>query len=993
MKRLFTMLLSITILSLSSAFAQYVAKGKVVDANGPVIGVAVLQDGTTNGTETDLDGNFTISVPSENTVLVFSFIGYKTISLPASQAAYVTIEEDADLLEEVVVIGYGTVKKTDMTGSVAAVKADQINKGAITSPAELLQGKAAGVVVTSGDGQPGSKSTIRIRGGSSLKASNDPLIIIDGLPVSNENISGMTDPLSSINPNDIETFTVLKDASATAIYGSRASNGVIIVNTKKANKRDTAIPTISVDYTASVSQNTKYLDVMTGDQMRAAMADYAKTISDGENALAALGTENTDWQKEIYQLAWTHDANLSLQGNVGFGDAGYMPYRVSGGYLDKTGTLKTGYMKRGTMAISLNPTFLDEHLTINLNAKGVITNNRFANSGAITQAAQYDPTQPVYADAQHGLDGYRMWGTWDGSSFIANNMANQNPVAMLEQYKDLSTAKRVIANGQIDYKIHGLEDLKLHLNVGIDFVSTSGVKDSPVGCEMSYHDKSQIGSGYHGTYSQLRNDQTLEAYADYNKTISDHTFGAMAGYSWQHFYRSEHSHDMRQSDKSSLKDPYVFKTENYLVSFFGRINYSYADRYLFTASLRYDGTSRFQNNKWGLFPSAAFAWNAKNEGFLKDVDAVSALKLRLSYGQTGQENLSNGDYPTIPAYATNLLGSYYVFGSNNVVIPITPKGYNADLKWETTTTYNVGIDFGFIEGNRIYGSIDAYYRKTTDLLNYTPVAAGANLTNYLNANIGELVNKGIEVELGAVIINTKDWSWKVDVNAAYNQNVVTKLTSNDGDGYTGEPTGGISGGTGNNIQRYMVGYPVNTFYVYQQIYDEEGKPIMGAYVDRNEDGTVNDKDMYCFAQAAPVVTLGFNTTLAWKDLSLNVAGHGNIGNWMYNNNFSNMSLLTDLWTNNFINNRNPKAPWLGFTEAQYWSDYYVQKADFFKLDRITLNYALKIKKVGVLDIFGTVQNVATFTKYEGIDPEVYSGIDNNLYPRPRTYVLGVKFTF
>ncbi|MDD2595189.1 MAG: TonB-dependent receptor [Bacteroidales bacterium] len=994
MKRLITMFLSIMVLSVSAAFAQYVAKGVVVDASGePVIGAAVLQKGTMNGTQTGLDGDFTLSVPSESTLLEISFLGYRTVEIAAGKASRVVMIDDTKFLDEVVVIGYGTVKKSDMTGSVAALKADQVNKGSITSPSEMLQGKAAGVVITTGDGQPGSSSTIRIRGGSSLNASNDPLIIIDGLPISNTGVSGMSDQLSSINPNDIENFTVLKDASATAIYGSRASNGVIIITTKKGNKRDAVIPKIAVDYTASVSQNTKFVNVMTGDEMRAAVQKYAQTISDGENALAALGTENTDWQKEIYQMAWSHDANISLQGNVNFGKEAYMPYRVSGGYLDKTGTLKTGYMKRGTMAINLNPTFLDEHLTVNLSAKGVITNNRFANGGAITQAVQYDPTQPVYGTAQQGLDGYRMWGSWDGTSFIPNNMANQNPVAMLNQYNDISTARRIITNGQIDYKIHGLEDLKLHLNLGLDYVSSDGTKDSPVGCEMSYHDKSQIGSGYHGTYSQIRNDQTLELYADYNKTISKHTIGAMTGYSWQHFYREENSHDMRQSDKSSLKDPYVFKTENFLVSFFGRLNYNYDERYFLTATVRYDGTSRFANNKWGFFPSAAFAWNVKNEGFLEDVDAVSNLKLRLSYGQTGQQELNSGDYPSIPAYTTNLLGSYYVFGNQNVIVPITPKGYNADLKWETTTTYNAGLDFAFMKGGRIYGSIDAYYRLTTDLLNYTPIAAGANLTNYLNANIGELKNKGIEVELGAIIIDSKDWSWKFDVNGAYNRNIITKLTSNDGPDYTGVATGGISGGTGNTIQRYMVGYPINTFYVYQQVYDEQGKPIMGAYVDRNEDGTVNDKDKYCFGQAAPVVSLGFNTTFSWKNLSLNVAGHGNIGNWVYNNNYSNMSLLTDLWTNNFINNRNPNAMYLGFTEAQYWSDYYIEKADFFKLDRITLNYMLPIKNIGNLNIFGTVQNVAVFSNYDGIDPEIFSGIDNNLYPRPRTYILGVKFNF
>lgn len=485
-------------------------------------------------------------------------------------------------------------------------------------------------------------------------------------------------------------------------------------------------------------------------------------------------------------------------------------------------------------------------------------------------------------------------------------------------------------------------------------------------------------------------DKTLEAYADYSKTINKHSFGVMAGYSWQHFYVESDSKTTKKSDESVLNE-FVDKSEYFLVSFFARANYSYDNRYMATVTVREDGTSRFQNNKWGLFPSVALGWNIKGEQFLKNEKAVSNLKLRLSWGQTGQQDLNAGDYPTLASYQTNLTGSYYQFG-DRLIIPISPLGYNADLKWETTTTYNVGIDYGFLN-DRIYGTVDVYYRDTKDLLNYTPVPAGSNLKNYLSANIGSLVNKGVEVELNGVAIQTNAWNWTIGVNGAWNANKITKLTASDSESYKGVATGGISGGVGNTVQRYMVGYPVNTFYVYQQVYDQDGAPIPGAYVDRNKDGKIDSEDLYCYKKAAPDFTLGFNTTLSWKKLSLNIAGHGNFGNYVYNNNAARLSLLSDLWTNNFVANRYYNAMERGFNNAEYLSDYWIEDASFFRIDRITLSYLFDLKKGGSLSVFGTVQNVATFTNYTGIDPEVYSGIDNNMYPRPRTWILGLKYAF
>ena len=1027
------MCLGLAILAMAipaQVFAQskYEVKGVVVDTTGtPVIGASVVEQGTTNGVTTDVNGQYVLRVNSSESIVVISFIGYQTQSLVASSSVLsnVVLEEDSEMIDDVVVIGYGVVKKNDLTGSVSTVKADQTNKGLATSPTDLLRGKSAGVVITSGDGAPGSAAQIRIRGGSSLNASNDPLVVVDGLPISNSGISGVGNALASINPSDIESFTVLKDASATAIYGSRASNGVIIITTKKGSKYDSGAPHVSVDFTASLSQNTKYVDVMTGDQMRQTLEWYYGTQDTDAYRSATKYTDangnyiNTDWQREIYQLAQSYEGNIALSGNVKLGAKDNLPYRVSYGYLNQDGTLKTSNMSRHTLAVNLNPTFFDNHLTVGLNGKGMIMDNRFANTGAISQAVQFDPTKPVYlANEEGGVHGYYSWRGIDGKH---NTMANQNPVAMLNEKVDLSNAKRFVGNASFDYKVHGLEDLRFNLNLGVDVSKSKGTVDVAPGAEQSIHSTGDAGSGSHTDYSQLKRDQTLEFYGAYAKTLGDHSFDVMLGYSWQHFYTQSTNATNRVADVTQWDvysdEPYVAldptaanywssehklsKSEYFLVSFFGRANYSYANRYSVTATLRADGTSRFANNKWGLFPSVALAWNIKNESFLEDVDALSALKLRLSYGQTGQQDVG-GLYDALPTYYYNQLGSYYPFGGytdeTGLVHPIKPVGYNADLKWETTTTYNAGLDLGFVDG-RITASADFYYRETKDLLNYTPVPAGANLTNYLNANIGDLKNIGVEVELNAIAIQNKDWYWNIGANVAWNKNEITRLTNDDeAEGYYGVDTGGYSGGVGGTCQVHQTGQPTYSFYVYQQIYDENGKPIEGLYVDRNEDGVVNESDKYVYKKAAPDVTVGFNTQLSWKALTLAVAAHANIGNYVYDNISSNGELLTDLWTNNFTNNRVVSAPMTNFrSSGQYLSDYYVRNASFLKLDNITLSYRFNLGQAAnrdlTLDVFGTVSNVATITGYKGIDPEIAGGIDNNMYPRPRTYILGVKFNF
>ena len=656
MKRILTaVFVLLASLTSTTVLAQggYQVKGVVVDAMGPVIGAAVVQQGTTNGTSTGIDGDFVLNVPSPDAVIEISCIGYATQTFKASEVpAVITLAEDTDFLDEVVVIGYGTVKKSDLTGSVSTVKADEINKGVISSPADMLRGKSAGVVVTAGSGMPGSAATVRIRGGASLSADCNPLYIIDGLPVANDGIAGMSDPLASINPEDIESFTVLKDASATAIYGSRASNGVIVITTKKGSKTATAFPKVAADFTTSVNTIAKYNQLLDAKGIQSLIRDFYGSNSAAEQHLGIAGKlYETDWQKEIYQIAPTYDGNLSLNGRLGF-----LPYRVSGGFMSQTGTLKGSKMNLGTLSLNLSPTFFDNHLTVNLNGKGTYAKNWFANQSAIGAANHYDPTKPVYSNEPgYSLNGYTTW--YDASGNV-NTMATMNPVALLNDKTDTSDAYRFIGNAQFDYKLHGFEDLRLNLNLGMDWAKSNGLTELAKGSEASWHNTNQSGGGSHTDYDYSRLNTTLEFYADYNKTFAEkHNIDLMAGYSWQRFYSEDNSKSFRISDKASLGES-VGKGELFLISFFGRANYSFADKYLLTATLRADGTSRFQNHKWGIFPSVAFGWNILKESFMPASDELSTLKLRLSWGETGQQAVG-GYYDTFAQFLTTQLGSYY----------------------------------------------------------------------------------------------------------------------------------------------------------------------------------------------------------------------------------------------------------------------------------------------------------------------------------------------
>lgn len=973
---------------------QINVSGSVTDVNGePLIGVNILVEGTSTGTVTDYDGNFQLRVPAD-AVLNISYIGYRPqqVAVNNSTTIQIVLVEDTELLDELVVIGYGTVRKDDATGSVVAVDATKLNRGLATSPSDLLAGQVAGLSVVSAGGAPGSSSSIRIRGGSSMSASNDPLIVIDGVPVDNATgVSGMANPLSTINSNDIETFTVLKDASATAIYGSRASNGVIIITTKKGKSGKLQM---AYNGNFSVSTRTGAVDVMDAPTFRNYVVNSFG--ADSQQA-AALGNSETNWQDQIFRTAVSTDHNISLSGSA----REKLPYRISLGYTNENGILKTSNLERYTGSINLSPSFLDGQLRVQLNARGMYNTNRFADQGAINSATQFDPTMPVYdtTGSPYG-NGYHMTLKADGTPI---DIALANPLAILMQRQDNSKVMRSIGNMQVDYNMPFLDGLRANLNVGYDISDSNGDVMVEDNSPMSYTWGSyKSGWGENSNYSQYKLNTLLDFYLNYVKEAGAHRFDAMGGYSWQRFYNETenfypYSAAMAaETGNEFYREGNDYATESFVISFFGRLNYSLLDRYLLTLTLRNDGSSRFSpDNKWGLFPSAAFAWKIINEPFMADSDAMSDLKLRLGYGVTGQQNLGSGDYPWMGRYSYSQAGANYFFGDQMIPL-IRPLAYDENLKWEETTTYNAGLDYGFLN-NRITGAFDVYYRKTTDLLNTVGIAAGTNFSNQLLTNVGELENKGIEFTITGRPVVSKDWNWNLSYNVTLNQNRITKLTINDDPSYVGVRFGGIDGGTGNNIAIHAVNYPAGSFYVYEQVYDEAGKPLEGVFVDQNADGSINEQDMIPWKNASPDLYMGLSSQLSYKNWDFNFSVRGNIGNYAYNNIQSNReSKNTTFDPSGWLKNRVNSATYTNFDAVHYQSSYYIQDASFMKVDNVSLGYnfthLLNQQQTGRIHF--TVQNPLVVTNYSGLDPEfTNNGIDNNIYPHPRVFILGLNLNF
>ena len=1001
----------------ATAFAQQITvNGHVKDATGEdVIGATVRVVGTQTGTVTDFDGNFTIKANQGDQISV-SFIGYQDAVVAAAPQVEVLLQDDAALsLNEVVVIGYGVAKKNDLTGSVTAIKPDEKNHGLITNAQEMMQGKIAGVNITSGGGTPGGGATIRIRGGSSLNASNDPLIVIDGLAMDNQGIKGAANPLTMVNPNDIESFTVLKDASATAIYGSRGSNGVIIITTKKGRKG--MAPKVSYNGNVSYSVKKKTLDVLDADEYRSFIKSYYGADSE---AASLLGNANTNWQDEIFHPAVSSDHNVTVQGGIS-----NMPYRISVGYTDQNGILKTSNFQRTTASVTLNPSLLQDHLTFNINGKFMYAHNRYANGDAIGDATRMDPTQPIYSSDPKYKNYHGYWQWLDsGASLKDENYTTMwnrntvaNPLSRLYEKNDRANSYDYMGNIEADYKIHGFEDLRLHANASGDWAN--GTQDTDYanwGPSNFYYGN----SGY--TYERKYN-LTFSAYAQYYKDfLKTQHFDIMAGYEWSHtkywgdsFYAGVYprttnqviTHDDGTTEPAAGK-PYngstsIWKSESYLVSFFGRANYIAFDRYMITATVRRDGSSRFKEH-WATFPSVALGWKINEEAFLKNVKWMDELKLRLGWGKTGQQD-GIGDYNYFATYnvnTTNVNGRYPLIGVNDSGLLYRPDAYNPDLKWETTTTWNAGLDWSLFN-NRVSGSVDYYYRKTTDLINDASVSAGSNFRNIVRSNIGSLENRGIEASLTVRPVQTEDWQWEVTANFTYNKNKITELTGES----SLVMTGGISSGTGNQCQAHSVGYPHNSFYVFQQVYDQNGLPLEGVYVDRNADGVINDSDRYFYKSPDAPYTAGLSSRLQFKNWDFGFGLRASFDNYVFWDKEAGYSNVSKRYDSSFgyLQNVIPGAVqrnWSTYDHAL--SDYFVHNGSFLKCDNITLGYSFdNLFKGGNYSglsgrIYASATNVFTITKYEGIDPEVFPskdqwGIDNNMYPRPFTVQVGLNLNF
>jgi len=1008
-----------------SSFAQTNAvKGHVKDASGePIMGATITVNGKAVGI-TDMDGNFSVDA-APGAKITFTYLGMTPQTVKASSNMNITLEDDSKALNEVVVIGYGVAKKSDLTGSVTAIKPDSKNKGVVVNAQDMLTGKVAGVNITSNDGTPGGGAKIRVRGGSSLNASNDPLIVIDGLAMDNDGVKGLSNLLSVVNPQDIESFSVLKDASATAIYGSRGSNGVIIITTKKGRKGQK--PTVSYSGSITISEKKNTIDVLNADEFRATVE---KLYGKDSEAYSALGTANTNWQDLIYRTAISHDHNITVSGA-----AKSLPYRVSVGYTDQQGIIKTSDFKRATASLNLNPSFFQDHLTLNLNAKGMYARTLYTDGSVVSAAVRMDPTQDPYnftseyhknqlrdKDGNSLLDqtlknygGYFQWSkkaeygdnTWPFTYDSTTQMPN--PLSLLDQGSQIAHSRSFIGSADIDYKVHGFEDLRLHATLGADISKGRQSQSFATSCTNALY------YGSYGGEEILKRNLSLSAYAQYYKDFNKiHHFDIMAGYEWQHFWRSknndyvgyypETNNDASLAGTERPHTPYSEKSESYLVSFFGRANYTLLDRYFLTATVRDDGSSRFKEH-WAWFPSFAFAWKANEEAFLKNANWLSDLKLRLGYGKTGQQAGSIGDYEWIPSYSisTGTNGFYPVTGTGELY---RPNNYRPDLKWETTSTYNVGLDWGIMD-QRLSGSVDWYYRKTTDLLNYAPLSSMAGYKNQAWQNIGSLKNTGVEAAITWRAIQTKDWFWTMTYNFTYNKNEITDL---NGVSENGAPVVNtnikVGDGSGAYLQANQVGYAMNSYYVYQQVYDKNGKPIENCVVDRNGDGKINESDKYLYKSPAAPVTMGFSSRLEYKNWDFGFSLRASIGNYVYNNVEQSMSNMnTGEWFSNslkYFSNRmksTVERNWQTYEITSKLSDYYVKNASFLKCDNITLGYSFNnlFKSSGWHGLSGrayaTASNVFTITNYDGLDPEVGDGNDNNLYPRPFSVVVGLSLNF
>lgn len=956
-------------------------KGEVTDAqNGEaLIGATVMVEGEKGGTVTDFDGNFSLQVSSSAKKIKVSYIGYIDKVLSISDNMKVKLESDSKALADVVVIGYGTARKSDLTGSVATVKSKDFNKGLVSSPEQLINGKVSGVQIMSNSGSASAGSTIRVRGGASLNASNDPLIVLDGVPLEQGGISGNSSNfLSMINPSDIESMTVLKDASSTAIYGSRASNGVIIITTKKGQQ---GAVKVNFNTTNSLQTRAQMVDMLSRDEFVNVINQFGT-----DNQKSLLGTANTDWNDEVYRTAFGTDNNLSVSGSIDK----WLPFRVSVGYYNQSGLVRKDNVERWTGNVVLTPSFFQDHLKLTINAKGTLNNNSFNNGGAVWAAATFNPTIPVYS----GNDKYGGYNEALDADGYPVNAGVRNPRGLVDLYDSKSKVSRFIGSMDVDYKVHFLPDLKLHATVGADYAKGDGTVYVPAYAAQSYNKDESLGGSDYKYGPQKNENRLLTLYANYAKYFEDikSNVDLTAGYDYQYWKSTTPLYYTKSAAGTNLSTVKASDYRHVMLSYYGRINYSFDGKYLLTATVRRDASSRFsKDTRWGTFPSVALGWTLTEEPWLKNQKVLSNLKLRASYGVTGQQE-GIGNYNYLPVYTYSVTGAE-AFINGQYINTYRPEAYVSDLKWETTTSWNFGLDFGFLNG-RIGGTIDFYTRKTKDLLASVPTAAGTNFSKTILTNVGNVDSKGIEVSLNATPIQTKDWEWNLSYNFTWQNMKVKNLSLIKGGSQTN-----VKVGPSIDAYQFQVlseGYEPYMFYVYHQLYDSKtGKPIEGAYADLNNDGEINESDLYRYHSPAPKYIMGLSTSLRYKQLTLGMSFRANIDNYVYNGmGMSTGAFETVSYNNSQLNNLNTSFLKTGFKTRQYLSDYYVENASFLKLDNLSLSYNVgKINKWASLTVSAMVQNVFTITGYSGTDPEVPNGMDNSFYPRPRTYSVSLGLQF
>ena len=956
-------------------------KGEVTDAqNGEaLIGATVMVEGEKGGTVTDFDGNFSLQVSSSAKKIKVSYIGYIDKVLSISDNMKVKLESDSKALADVVVIGYGTARKSDLTGSVATVKSKDFNKGLVSSPEQLINGKVSGVQIMSNSGSASAGSTIRVRGGASLNASNDPLIVLDGVPLEQGGISGNSSNfLSMINPSDIESMTVLKDASSTAIYGSRASNGVIIITTKKGQQ---GAVKVNFNTTNSLQTRAQMVDMLSRDEFVNVINQFGT-----DNQKSLLGTANTDWNDEVYRTAFGTDNNLSVSGSIDK----WLPFRVSVGYYNQSGLVRKDNVERWTGNVVLTPSFFQDHLKLTINAKGTLNNNSFNNGGAVWAAATFNPTIPVYS----GNDKYGGYNEALDADGYPVNAGVRNPRGLVDLYDSKSKVSRFIGSMDVDYKVHFLPDLKLHATVGADYAKGDGTIYVPAYAAQSYNKDESLGGSDYKYGPQKNENRLLTLYANYAKYFEDikSNVDLTAGYDYQYWKSTTPLYYTKSAAGTNLSTVKASDYRHVMLSYYGRINYSFDGKYLLTATVRRDASSRFsKDTRWGTFPSVALGWTLTEEPWLKNQKVLSNLKLRASYGVTGQQE-GIGNYNYLPVYTYSVTGAE-AFINGQYINTYRPEAYVSDLKWETTTSWNFGLDFGFLNG-RIGGAIDFYTRKTKDLLASVPTAAGTNFSKTILTNVGNVDSKGIEISLNATPIQNKDWEWNLSYNFTWQNMKVKNLSLTKGGSQTN-----VKVGPSIDAYQFQVlseGYEPYMFYVYHQLYDSKtGKPIEGAYADLNNDGEINDADLYRYHSPAPKYIMGLSTSLRYKQLTLGMSFRANIDNYVYNGmGMSTGAFETVSYNNSQLNNLNTSFLKTGFKTRQYLSDYYVENASFLKLDNLSLSYNVgKINKWASLTVSAMVQNVFTITGYSGTDPEVPNGMDNSFYPRPRTYSVSLGLQF